>query len=359
MKQRRHGSYPLAIFEPHNHNSSKLKKSRFSDLKKAITRARNISILTHTNPDGDAMGSSLGLYHYLRKKKKQVKVIVPNMFPGFLAWMPGSKQAMVFEGNEAAVRRQVERSDLLFILDFNNYSRLETLGGYLSESKATKILVDHHREPDTCFDLYFHDERASSTAELIYDLICGIDSPRVFDKNMATSLFTGVMTDTGTFRFPSTTEKTFTIAARLIRAGADNAKIYDRVYDDYSASRLKLLGYCLDKLVFLPEYRAAYIGISEEELRRFNFKKGDTEGVVNQALSVRGIVFSAFFSEREGEVRISFRSKGKFDVNKFSRAHFGGGGHRNAAGGKSREPLEAVISKFVQLLPQYKEALSK
>jgi bifunctional oligoribonuclease and PAP phosphatase NrnA len=336
-----------------------LKKSRFSDLKKAIGKAKNISIFTHTNPDGDAMGSSLGLYHYLKKKGKAVKVIVPNSFPGFLEWMPGSRQVMVFEGGEAAVRRQVERSDLLFVLDFNNYSRLDMLGVYLNESKAPKILIDHHRQPDTCFDLYFHDVHASSTAELVYDLICGIDSPKVFDKKMATSLFTGVMTDTGTFRFPSTTEKTFTIAAQLIRAGADNAQIYDRVYDDYSASRLKLLGYCLDKLVFLPEYRAAYIAIAEEELRRFNFKKGDTEGVVNQALSVRGIVFSAFFSERDGEVRISFRSKGKFDVNKFSRAHFGGGGHVNAAGGKSKEALESVISKFVQLLPQYKEALTK
>lgn len=336
-----------------------MKKSKFSDLKEAISKAKNISIFTHTNPDGDAMGSSLGLYHYLKKKKKQAKVIVPNAYPGFLAWMPGSKQVMVFERNEAAVRRQLERSDLVFVLDFNNYTRLDKLGEYLGASEAPKILVDHHRQPDNVFDLYFHDEHASSTAELIYDMICGIDSPRVFDKDMATSLFTGVMTDTGTFRFPSTTEKTFTIAAHLIRAGADNAKIYDRVYDDYSASRLKLLGYCLDKLVFLPQHRAAYIAISEEELRRFNFQKGDTEGVVNQALSVRGIVFSAFFSEREGEVRMSFRSKGKFDVNKFARAHFGGGGHVNAAGGKSKEPLDVVVSKFVQLLPQYKEALNK
>lgn len=336
-----------------------MKKSRFSELKKAISKAKHISILTHTNPDGDAMGSSLGLYHYLKKKNKQVRVIVPNSFPGFLAWLPGSSQVMIFEGNEAKVRSQIGRSDLLFILDFNNYARLDVLGNYLSESKATQVLIDHHRQPDTCFDLYFHDVQASSTAELVYDMICGIDSPRVIDKKMATALFTGVMTDTGTFRFPSTTEKTFMIAAHLIKAGADNAAIYNRVYDDYSAARLKLLGYCLDKLIFLPEYRAAYIAISEEELRRFDFKKGDTEGIVNQALSVRGIIFSAFFSEREGEVRISFRSKGKFDVNKFSRAHFGGGGHVNAAGGKSREPLESVVSSFVQLLPQYKEALNK
>ncbi len=336
-----------------------MKKSKFSELKKVISKAKNISILTHTNPDGDAMGSSLGLYHYLLKKKKNVKVIVPNTFPGFLEWMPASKQSLVFEGNEEKTQKQIAKSDLLFILDFNNYSRLDKLGELLAKSESPKILVDHHREPDTCFDYYFHDEKASSTAELIYDLICGIDPQKMIDKKGATCLYTGIMTDTGTFRFPSTTEKTFQIAAALIKAGADNAAIYNAVYDDYSAERMKLLGHCLEKLVFLHEYKAAYIAVSEEELRRYDFKKGDTEGVVNQALSVRGIKFSAFFSEREGEIRISFRSKGKFDVNKFSRAHFGGGGHMNAAGGKSIDSLENTVSKFLGILPQYKTDLIK
>jgi phosphoesterase RecJ-like protein len=336
-----------------------VKKTKFSELKKAFSKAKNISILTHTSPDGDAMGSSLGLFHYLKKKKKNVKVIVPNSFPGFLEWMPASKQVMVFEGNETKVHKQVAKSDLLCILDFNNYARLDKLGEYLNESKAPKLLVDHHRQPDNVFDLYYHDEHAGSTAELIYELIDGIDSLKMVDKNSATCLYTGIMTDTGNFRFPSTTEQTFKIAASLIKAGANNAEIYDKVYDDNSASRLKLLGHCINKLEFLPEFRAAFIGISEAELQQYNFKKGDTEGVVNQALSVRGIVFSAFFSEREGEVRISFRSKGKFDVNKFARAHFGGGGHVNAAGGKSKESLDKVIDKFVSLLPQYKEELHK
>jgi len=336
-----------------------VRKNKFSELKKVIAKAKNISILTHTNPDGDAMGSSLGLYHYLLKKKKKVKVIIPNSFPGFLGWMPGSKTSLVFEGNEERTHKQIAKSDLIFILDFNNYSRLDKLGEFLDQSKAPKILIDHHRQPDTCFQYYFHDEHASSTAELVYDLVCGIDLPHMIDKKSATCLYTGIMTDTGTFRFPSTTEKTFHIAASLIKAGADNAAIYNSVYDDYSAQRLKLLGYCLEKLVFLPEYKTAYIAISEEELRRFDFKKGDTEGVVNQALSVRGIIFSAFFSEREGEVRMSFRSKGKFDTNKFARAHFGGGGHINASGGKSKEPLENVVAKFTGLLPQYKAELYK
>jgi phosphoesterase RecJ-like protein len=273
--------------------------------------------------------------------------------------MPGSKQAMIFEGNEEKVHKQIAKSDLLCILDFNNYSRLDKLGEYLNQSKAPKLLVDHHRQPDNVFDLYYHDEHAGSTAELIYEMIGGIDSIKMIDKNSATCLYTGIMTDTGNFRFPSTKVQTFQIAASLIKAGANNASIYDSVYDDYSASRLKLLGHCLDKLEFLPEFRAAFIGVTEAELKQYNFQKGDTEGVVNQALSVRGIVFSAFFSEREGEIRISFRSKGKFDVNKFARAHFGGGGHVNAAGGKSVESLDKVIDKFVSLLPQYKEELHK
>jgi len=336
-----------------------VKKSKFSELKKAIVKSKQISILTHTNPDGDAMGSSLGLYHYLQKKKKDVKVIVPNSFPGFLEWMPASKQILVFDGNEEKTHKQLAKSDLIFILDFNNYARLDKLGEYINESKAPKILIDHHRQPDNCFDLYFHDEHAGSTAELVYDLVCGIDTPKMIDKKAATCLYTGIMTDTGNFRFPSTNEKTFRIAAALIHAGVDNSDIYNRVYDDYSAQRLKLLGHCLEKLVFLPEYKAAYIAISEDELRRFDFKKGDTEGVVNQALSVRGIIFSAFFSEREGEIRMSFRSKGKFDTNKFARAHFGGGGHVNASGGKSTESLESVVSKFIELLPQYKTELNK
>lgn len=336
-----------------------MKKTKFSELKKVITKAKNISIFTHTNPDGDAMGSSLGLYHYLLRKKKKVKVIVPNSFPDFLAWMPGAKQTLVFEGNEEKTRRQINGSDLIFILDFNNYARLDKLGELLNNSAAPKILVDHHRQPDTCFAYYFHDELASSTAELVHDLIEGIDSTKMIDKKAAACLYTGIMTDTGNFRFPSTTQRTFQIAASLIHAGANNADIYNRVYDDYSASRLKLLGYCLEKLVFMPEYKSAYIALSEAELKRFDFKKGDTEGVVNQALSVRGIIFSAFFSEREGEIRISFRSKGKFDVNKFARAHFGGGGHVNAAGGKSKEPLEATVNKFLQVLPQYEASLLK
>jgi phosphoesterase RecJ-like protein len=336
-----------------------MKKTPFSDLKKLLSKTKNISIVTHVNPDGDAMGSSLGLYHYLKSKGKNVKVIVPNAFPDFLAWMPASKQTMVFEGNEVVVKKQLDKSDVVFILDFNNYNRVEALGELIRNSTAKKMVIDHHQKPDTVFDYYFHDVNASSTCELVYDFICGVDSKKAIDKKMANCLFTGIVTDTGSFRFSSTTQKTFQVAAALIEAGAKNADIYNSVYDDYTENRLKLLGYCLyEKLVFVPEYKAAYIALSEDELKCFNFKKGDTEGIVNYALSVGGMDFSAFFSDKEGAIRISFRSK-KFDVNKFARAHFNGGGHINAAGAKSTLSLDDTVKKFIDLLPQYKTELKK
>lgn len=336
-----------------------MKKDKFSDFKKVISKAQTISIITHVNPDGDAMGSSLGLYHYLKSKNKNIKVIVPNAFPDFLAWMPGSKQAIVFESNEASVKKQLNKSDVIFILDFNNYNRIDVLGELIRNTAAKKIVIDHHQAPDNAFDYYFHDTAASSTCELVYDFICGIDSKKVVNKKMANCLYTGIMTDTGSFRFASTTQKTFQVAAALIGAGAQNSTIYNSVYDDYTQNRLKLLGYCLhEKLVFSPEYKVAYIALSEEELKKFEFKKGDTEGIVNYALSVGGVDLSAFFSDKDGAIRISFRSK-KFDVNKFARAHFSGGGHINAAGAKSHLSLSDTIKKFVELLPQYKTELKK
>ena len=336
-----------------------MKKTSFSDLKKLLSRIKTASIVTHVNPDGDAMGSSLGLYHYLKSKGKNIKVIVPNAFPDFLAWMPASKQAMIFEGNEAGVKKQLEKSDIVFILDFNNYKRVDVLGELIRNSSAKKMVIDHHQKPDTVFDYYFHDVEASSTCELVYDFICGVDSKKVIDKKMANCLYTGIMTDTGSFRFSSTTQRTFQVAAALIEAGAKNGDIYNSVYDDYTENRLKLLGYCLyEKLVFIPEYKAAYIALSEAELKQFGFKKGDTEGIVNYALSVGGMDLSAFFSDKDGAIRISFRSK-KFDVNNFARSHFNGGGHINAAGAKSILSLADTVQKFIGLLPQYKSELKK
>lgn len=335
-----------------------MQKDSISVFKKLISQARQITIITHWSPDGDAMGSSLGLYNALRKMGKKAKVVVPNAYPGFLHWLPGNKSVLNFEEKAKPVSDLLKKSDLVFILDFNTFRRIEKLGELVAQSKAQKVLVDHHQQPETYFDYYYHDVNACSTCELVYELITGIAGKKVLDEKIASCLYTGIMTDTGSFRFPSTTAKTHKVVAELIEAGAKNDEIYNHVFDDYSVSRLRLMGYCLyEKLTFLDEYKAAYIMLNDEDHKRFNFKKGDTEGLVNYALSVRGMKLSAFFAERDGEIKISFRSKGNFDVNKFARAHFQGGGHKNAAGGKGEGTLKQTVEKFLSILPQYKKQL--
>lgn len=336
-----------------------MRKDSFSTFKKVLAKATTISIITHWGPDGDAMGSSLGLYHYLKSKNKKVKVIVPNEYPNFLKWLPGNNTVLVHEREPKKANSFIHQSDVIFTLDFNSFKRIEQLGLEVEKTKAIKILIDHHQQPDDYANYYFHDVKSCSTCELVYEFICGVDNKKVIDKKIASCLYTGIMTDSGSFRFPSTTSNTHRIVADLIDKGADNAAIYNAVNDDNSKERLKLLGYCLNKMEVLDEYHTAYISLSEEDQKKYNFQKGDTEGVVNYALSIRGIKFSAFFSEHKGIIKISLRSKGKFDVNKFARTYFSGGGHTNAAGGKSDKNLEATVSDFVKTLPLYKTELQK
>lgn len=318
-------------------------------------------IVTHYNPDGDAMGSSLALYTYLIKINKTVSVITPNDYPDFLHWLPNNKKVINYNTQTKKATNLITKSDLIFTLDFNNYSRLEGLGDVLAESTAKKIIVDHHQQPDNYAALYYHDVKAGSTCELIYELICGMGGKKLIDKPIASCIYTGIMTDTGSFRFDSVTSNTHKILAELLATGIQPSDIHSAIYDTYSESRVKLLGYCLtEKMVVLSEYQTAYISITEKELQKFNFKKGDTEGIVNYPFSIKGIRFCAFFSESEGKVKISFRSKGKFDVNQFARKYFNGGGHINAAGGRGNSNnLEETIKEFVELLPTYKKELLK
>lgn len=336
-----------------------MRKDSFKVFKPLISKAKTISIITHWSPDGDAMGSSLGLYHFLRSLKKNVKVIVPNDYPGFLAWLPGNNTVLNHQKDEKKTAALIAKSDIIFTLDFNSYGRIEKLGELVAKSTAVKVLIDHHQQPENFADYYFHDVLSCSTCELIHEFICGIAGKKAIDKKIATCLYTGIMTDSGSFRFPSTTAKTHRIVADLIDAGADNDVIYNSVHDDYSKERLKLLGYSLNKMEVLDDMHTAFISLSQSEQDQYNYQKGDTEGVVNYALSIRGIIFSAFFAERDGVVKISFRSKGKFDVNKFARTHFNGGGHKNAAGGKSDKTLDQTVLDFVDILPLYKKELGK
>lgn len=336
-------------------------KDPFPKFKSLISKSDNIIIVTHYNPDGDAMGSSLALYNYLIKLNKTVTVVTPNDYPDFLHWLPGNKKVVEYNNQTKKAAKLIEKTDLIFTLDFNTLSRLEDLGRLIMQSTAKKVIIDHHQQPDDYASLYFHDVKASSTCELVYEFICGLGGKKLIDKDIAYCLYTGLMTDTGSFRFDSVTPQTHRILAELLSTGITPSTIHSAVYDTYSASRMQLLGYCLtEKMVVLPDYNTAYISLSEKELQRFNYKKGDTEGIVNYPFAIKGIRFCAFFSESEGKIKLSFRSKGKFDVNQFARKHFNGGGHINAAGGRGKiNNLQETINEFLKLLPQYKKELLK
>ncbi len=330
-----------------------MKKPNFAPFKALLKKSNTIVIVTHWSPDGDAMGSSLGLYNYLLKLKKKVTVIVPNEYPEFLKWLPGDNKVLNHQTDTVKAEAIVQKADAIFTLDFNSYKRIEKLGEVVAGSTAVKVLIDHHQQPDKFAKVVYHDVKCCSTCEMVYNLIVGLGHKKLIDKKIAACLYTGIMTDTGSFRFPSVTANTHLILADLIRSGAVPSQVHEAVYDTYAYNRLKLIGYSiLQKMIVLPGKNIAYISLSEEELNQFNYQKGDTEGLVNYPLTMKGIKFSAFFSEMDGKVKISFRSKGKFDVNQFARTHFGGGGHINAAGGKSDLSLNDTISKFLEIVGQ-------
>ena len=335
-----------------------MRVEKLNKLKELLAEPKKIVITTHRGPDGDAMGSSLGLYNYLFKKGHQVQVITPNDYPSFLHWMKGNDHVIQFVKEPEAAERITKEAEIIFCLDFNTLSRIDTFAPFVEQTKAFKVLIDHHQQPDE-FDFTLSDTSASSTAQLIYEFLDMFGDLDIIDQDIAECLYAGIMTDTGNFRFPSVTAKTHEIVAFLIKKGAKQDKVYDLVNDNNSINRLNLLGYCLkEKLEVLPEYATAIISLTSDELNRFQYQKGDTEGVVNYALSIKGISVAAFFVEREGIVKISFRSKGDFSVNQLARDHFNGGGHINAAGGSYGIKVEEAIEKFRSILPDYQSLLN-
>jgi phosphoesterase RecJ-like protein len=312
-------------------------------------------ILTHRNPDGDALGSTLGLKHYLDKKGIQSTVIVPNAYPSYFDWLPESRGIVVFEKDPTKSKALIEKAELVFCLDFNALSRVEEgLKVLVEASPAYKVLIDHHLQPEDFADFMHHKVEASSTCELVYEFIDLLGDENLIDKAIGTCLYTGIMTDTGSFRFSSTSPQTHRIAARLIELGVDHTVIHNEVLSTYTIDRMRYLGYCIsEKLVVKLEYQTAYIWVTQEELNRYNHQQGDSEGIVNYALSIAGVKFAAFFSERGKEIRISFRSSGGMDVNQFARKHFNGGGHAMAAGGTSYAKMAETLSKFEGLLEEY------
>ena len=331
-----------------------------NSLKNLFSSPKKIVITTHKNPDGDAMGSSLGLYNYLILRGHTVNVITPNSYPQFLHWIPGNEKVTVFNKHTDKAKKLFEEAEIIFSLDYNNLSRIEDAGKEIEKSKAVKIMIDHHIEPASYPDYTFSDTHKSSTSEMVYVFIVLLGDKNLINNTIGECLYTGIVTDTGSFRFPSTQSSTHKIVAELIEAGVNHAVVYNRIFNTYTEDRLRLLGYCLfEKLKFIKEYKAGYIALSKEELKRFNFQAGDTEGFVNYTLSVAGIRLAALFTEQEGIIRISLRSEGDIDVNKMARTHFNGGGHANAAGGRSDDSLEITTKRFEEILPLYKDILTK
>ena len=329
-----------------------MKATELNQLKSFLSEPRKVVITTHKGPDGDAMGSSLALYNYLLKKGHSVHVITPNDYPSFLKWMKGEEYVIEYCFHEEKAKKITESAELIFCLDFNTLSRIDTYAPIVERSNALKVLIDHHQQPDT-FDFNFSDASASSTAQLIFEFLELLDDTEEIDQDIAECLYAGIMTDTGNFRFNSVCSKTHQVVSFLIERGARNDWVYDKIHDNNSVNRLKLLGYCLsEKMEVLSDLGVSIITLTQKELQRFNFKKGDTEGVVNYALSIEGVNVAAFMVERDGIIKISFRSKGDISVNQLARDHFSGGGHINAAGGAA-STMEEAKTTFKRTIPNY------
>ena len=334
-------------------------QEKLNELKLLLQNKKNIVITIHRGPDADALGSALALSDVLKQLNHNVTVISPNDYASFLYWMKGNNEVVVFTEQTEKAIEITNNADLIFLLDFNDLSRIGEYTETVRNSSSTKIMIDHHQEPNmNDADLVFSDTSSCSTAQLLFEILDGLSFKSMINKDVAECIYAGIMTDTGSFKYSSTTSKTHMVISELIDAGAENSKVHDLIYDNYSEDRTKLLGYCLnDKLQIFPELNSAIISLTEEELDRFNFKKGDTEGVVNYALAIKGIIFAVFIAEKEGKVKLSLRSKGDFKVNEIAKKYFSGGGHMNASGGISDRSVEGTVKKVIEVFEEYKNEL--
>lgn len=330
-----------------------------AQLIKLLAQPKKIVITTHHKPDGDAMGSSLGLYNYLIQQGHHARVITPTDYPAFLNWMPGNGDVTIYTEKIAECDKLIADADIIFCLDFNALGRINEMGEKVGESKAVKVMIDHHLEPADFDDYRYWDINACATAQLVYKFIVNeLGNPKLINTDVATCLYTGIMTDSASFRLPNTTSDVHRIAADLIDLGAVNWRIHELVYNDSSEDRLRFLGNCLlNRLEVYNEFNTAVIAVGKHDLETFNVITGDTEGVVNYALSISNVRLAAFIVERSDKVKLSLRSKGDFPANDICKKYFNGGGHRNAAGGTSTDSFTEVIAKFKSILPEYKNLL--
>ena len=329
-----------------------MKRQDIQAIQLLLSTPKKIAIIPHRGPDGDAMGSTLALYHFLLKNNHEPVVVSPNEFPDFLAWMPGSETVKIFEKDKPNCTKILEEAELIFTLDFNALHRTGEMEHVLTKLKAPFIMIDHHQKPDDYAAVTYSDTSFGSTCEMIYNFISFLGKKQDIDKTIGTCIYTGILTDSGSFRFPKTTGNTHRIVAELIDLGVENTKIPTLLFDNSGFERLQLLGRALQNMKVITEHKTAYTTLTQDELDIFNYVKGDTEGIVNYGLSIKGIHFAAIFIENKEEkiIKISFRSQGDFDVNQFARDHFHGGGHRNAAGGKSEMTMEETLQKFEDLV---------
>lgn len=325
-----------------------------------IATPKKLVITMHQKPDGDAMGSTLGLYHFLLQFGHDVTVISPTNWASFLDWMPASKSVLDYEKESKKSDELINHAEWIFCLDFNTMSRTKKMEDVLLKSNATKILIDHHQQPQTeVFHFGISDTSKSSTAEMVYDFINASGHNDKINDHIAQCLYAGVMTDTGSFRFPSTSASVHIMVADLISKGLKHSVIHENLFDNFSENRLRFIGNTLlNRMQVFYEFNTALISITQQDLIKYDIKTGDTEGLVNYPLSIEGIKLAAIIIDRGEERKCSFRSKGSFDVNSFARKYFNGGGHYNAAGGQSKETLETTVSDFIKAMHENKNELS-
>lgn len=338
---------------------NKTQVEQIKKIKKLLSEKRKIVITTHNNPDGDAIGSSMAMYHFLKKQGHKVDAIVPNMYPQFLAWIPGADKMIVYENKSAKAQTLLAQAEIVFCLDYNAIHRTGSLADILERTEAKRILIDHHIDPETdSFDYCITTVNTSSTAELVYNFIQHLGGSEFIDKPIAESLYAGIVTDTGSFSFSCNNKETFEVTADLIGRGVDAQKLHRLIYDTFSENRLRLLGFAIhNRMIVREEFKTALIYLTKADLKKFNYQVGDTEGIVNYPLTMEKINQSILLTEKEKMIRMSFRSKGKFSVNEIVRKHFNGGGHLNAAGGKSFTSIEKTIENVKAVLPLYKKDL--
>lgn len=338
----------------------RLRQKELTLLKAALAQAKTIAIVTHFNPDGDAIGSSLALYHYFKDNGYDVRAILPNDFPDFLKWMPDSSDLIIAEKQLKLATQRIADADILCVVDMNAAHRSgKQLEQAITDSKAFKILIDHHLLPDIDCQIKLSNTETSSASELVYDFLFRyLKQKQCLTKDIAECLYVGMITDTGSLSYMCNRPETYDVLKDLIKHGVDGEQIHRNVYDNYTESRFNLLGIALRNLKVMPEISTSHMHLSLRDLRKCGYQIGDTEGFVNYGLSMKTVQFTAFFIERENRIRISFRSKGNFDVSQFARKHFNGGGHKNASAAFYYDTLENTIAYFESLLPLYQNELS-